>query len=122
MAKSRAGSRAAWCSRWTIMSLIIEILPWGREAVRGSIVGVSALVGIDAGQPSDHRLIDAAAADSSRCTSRNQIGPLGFYCGVRPYLPLRGCCCVKRGILPTRTLALCAVYVLATGRRIFDSI
>src|SRR5258707_121292 len=51
------------------MSLIIEILPWGREAVRRSIVGVSALVGIDAGQPGDHRLIDVAAADSSRCTS-----------------------------------------------------
>src|ERR1700688_1277254 len=54
------------------MSLIIEILPWGREAVRESIVGVGALVGIDAGQPSDHRLVDVAAADSSRCTSRER--------------------------------------------------
>src|SRR6202023_755128 len=83
MAKSRAGSRAAWCSRWTIMSLIIEILPWGRGAVRESIVGVGAVVGIDAGQPSGHRLVDVAAADSSRDMSRERNWAAGVL--------LRGC-------------------------------
>src|SRR3984957_11786195 len=54
------------------MSLIIEILPWGREAVRESIVGVGALVGIDAGQPSDHRLVDVAGAASPPCPPRER--------------------------------------------------
>src|ERR1700692_4851 len=55
----------------------------------------------------------------------NEIGPAGFYCGVTPlpaFHPLRGCCRAKCGILPTRSLALCAVHFLVTGRRIFDSI
>src|ERR1700722_6892531 len=94
------------------MSLIIELLPSGRQAVRESIVGVGALVGIDAGQPSDHRSVDVAAADSSRGTSRERIGPPGFIAGllVPAFHPLRDCCRAKCGILPTRSLALCAVY------------
>src|ERR1700722_7408098 len=82
IAKSRAGSRPIRCSRLTTISLIIEILPWRREA-EDSIVGVGALVGIDAGQPSDHRLVDMAAADSSRCTSRERNWAAGVL--------LRGC-------------------------------
>src|ERR1700730_2158157 len=107
------------------MSLIIELLPWGRQAVRESIVGVGALVGIDAGQPSDHRLVDVAAAYSARCTSRERNWAAGVLLRGWPlpaFHPLRGCSRAKCGILPTRSLALCAVHFLVTGRRIFDSI
>src|ERR1700733_2432036 len=55
----------------------------------------------------------------------NETGPPGFYCGVTPlpaFHPLRGCCRANCGILPTRSLALCAVYFLVAGRRIFDPI
>src|SRR3984893_1068864 len=110
IAKSRAGSRPIRCSRLTTISLIIEILPWRREA-EDSIVGVGGLVGIDAGQPSDHRLVDMAAADSSRCTSRERNWAAGVLLRGWPlpaFHPLRGCSRAKCGILPTRSLALCA--------------
>src|ERR1700692_5067156 len=55
----------------------------------------------------------------------NETGPPGVYCGAAPlpaFHPLRDCCRAKCGILPTPSLALCAVYFLVTGRRIFEPI
>src|ERR1700722_1545808 len=68
------------------MSLIIELLPSGRQAVRESIIGVGALVGIDAGQPSDHRSVTVAAVVSGRPRPGTKLGRRGSIAGLRPYL------------------------------------
>jgi DnaJ-class molecular chaperone len=79
-----------------------------------SIIGVGALVGIDAGQPSDHRLVDVAAAGSSRYTSPERNWAAGVL--------LRGCALTcfpsparllpaKRGFCPLG----CWRYVLCTS-------
>src|SRR3984957_16125167 len=94
------------------MSLIIEILPWGREAV--SIVWVGALVGIDAGQPSD---TDWSCGGGRLCALHlpgTKLGLRGFIVGLRPYL-LSIPCAAAAG----QSVAFCPLgpwrYVLCTS-------
>jgi hypothetical protein len=109
------------------MSLIIELLSWGRQAVRESIVGVAALVGIDAGQPSDHRLVDVAAAVSARSTSPEQNWAAGVYCGTLTCFPFPGRLPpAKRAAKIARELARggeptnAAIVVVEGGQHLFE--
>jgi hypothetical protein len=95
------------------MSLIIELLPSGRQAVRESIVGIGALVGIDAGQPSDHRSVDVGGRLCALHVPGTKLGRRGFIAGLRPYL-LSIPCATAAG----QSVAFCLLgpwrYVLCT--------